>query len=178
MKLKARLNNIARNFITGKNQITLDIEEGNVTEIQALNDVILSVEIKRYRNSRSLNANALLWSCLQKIAEALGGDKWEWYLRALRKYGQFTMIEMDKDAVAKFKEMYRECEVVGERNGMCDVLCYYGSSTYDTKEFSVLLDGVIDDMRQAGIETPTDQDLVRALEAWENEQKAKKRFHK
>ena len=178
MKLKARLNNIARNFLTGKNQITLEIEDGNITEIQAFNDALLSLEIKRYRQSRSLNANALLWSCLQKIADALGGDKWEWYLRALRKYGQFTMIEMDKDAVAKFKEMYRECEVVGERGDKYDVLCYYGSSTYNTREFSILLDGVIDDMRQAGIETPTDQDLVRALEAWENEQKAKKRFHK
>lgn len=114
-----------------------------------------------------------MWACINDITNVFGGDKWNVYLQLLRKYGQYTFIEMPEAALPKFKKMYRECDVVGSRytdsGDMLQVLCYYGSSTYDTKEFSVLLDGVIDDMKAAGLDTPTSEDIKAALEAWEAE---------
>ena len=69
------------------------------------------------------------------------------------------------------KKQRRECEVIGEVdiNGQkaVQMLCYFGSSTYDTKEFSRLLDGVISEMQEMGLETPTSEDMRRALEQWE-----------
>ena len=69
------------------------------------------------------------------------------------------------------KRQWRECEEVGlvkvgEQTAV-QMLCYYGSSTYDTKQFSRLLDGVISEMEEIGIETPTSEQMRRSLEQWE-----------
>lgn len=171
MKIKAKIKGVARDFTNGRHQITLDMLQGNINEINDLLDRDLSVEIKRYHSRRSNNANGLLWECLGRIADTLGGDKWDYYIQALNKYGQYTMVEMPADAVDRFKQIYRECEIVGDHNGQKQVLCYYGSSTYTTKEFARLLDGVIDDMKAAGIEVPTSEEMQAALKAWENGKK-------
>lgn len=174
MQIKAKITDISRK-LGGPWVVGLEIIEGNIGEVEKYKDHDLAVTLKQWRNKRSLNANALLWACINDICNTLGGDKWDVYLELLRKYGQYTFIEMPAEAFPKFKKMYRECDVVGSRytdgGDILQVLCYYGSSNYDTKEFSVLLDGVIDDMRQAGIETPTDADLKAALDAWEAEQR-------
>ena len=47
------------------------------------------------------------------------------------------------------------------------LLCYYGSSTYDTKQFSVLLDGIIYEMKEIGIPTPTSEEMRRSIDEWE-----------
>ena len=182
MKLRGRIKNIAKDLITGQCDVTVTLTEGAAGDVAALADKDLSIEMKQWRNGRSLDANALLWACIGDMVKALGGDKWEYYIRALREHGQYTLIQIKPDALEKFKKMYRECEVIGSRiidgNEMLQVLCYYGSSTYDTKEFSVLLDGVLQDMRQAGIPVPANEEVQRALEVWENGKKAMERIHK
>ena len=47
------------------------------------------------------------------------------------------------------------------------MLCYFGSSTLDSKEFSVLLDGVISEMKEMGLEIPMQSDLKRVIEEYE-----------
>ena len=73
--------------------------------------------------------------------------------------------------VDAMKKQWRETEVIGEIdiNGTKGVqmLCYFGSSTYNTKEFSVLLDGLMNNMRDLGLDIPPTGDLKRALEQWE-----------
>lgn len=181
MKLRGKIKGISQDIMSGQCDVTITLTEGAAHEVATLSDKDLSIEIKPWRKSRSLDANALLWACLGDISNAIGGDKWDHYISALRKYGKYTMIQLRSDALEQFKKVYRECEVVGSRyidgDEILEVLCYYGSSTYDSKEFSVLLDGVIDDMRQAGIPTPTNQEMQRALEIWENEQAIKKRVY-
>lgn len=182
MKIRGTLKNISKDLISGHYDVTITMTEGSASDVATYLEKDLSVEIKQWRNKRSLDANALLWACIGDIVKALGGDKWQYYIKALREHGQYTMIQIHPDAFEKFKKMYRECEIIGTRfidgKEMLQVLCYYGSSTYDTKEFSMLLDGVIQDMKNAGIPTPTSQEMKRALEAWENEQKIKERIHK
>ena len=53
--------------------------------------------------------------------------------------------------------------------GSQTLLCYYGSSTYDTKEFSVLLDGIIEDMKDLGLQPPMPREVRAALEEWERQ---------
>ena len=75
--------------------------------------------------------------------------------------------------VEAVKQQWRESEVVGEIeiNGKkaVQMLCYFGSSLYDTKEFSVLLEGVIEEMRQMGLETPTSKEMRMAIERLEKQ---------
>ena len=125
-------------------------------------------DIVPHKEKRSVNANALLWKMLGEIATALRTDKWSVYLTMLKRYGTYTYICVKPKAVEAVKKQWRECEVIGDItiNGdpAVQMLCYYGSSTMNTKEFSVLLDGVISEMKEMGLETPADRDLQRAIE--------------
>lgn len=134
-------------------------------------DKPLNIEIKQFREGRSKDANALLWACLGEIASALRTDKWEIYLMMLRRYGQYTYICVPPGAVEMIKKQWREVEEIGDIkvNGRdaVQLLCYYGSSTYDTQQFSVLLDGVISEMKEMGLKAPTSEEMRRTLDEWE-----------
>lgn len=136
-------------------------------------DKDLNLEIKQHRNHRSKDANALLWECIGRLAMALRADKWDIYLLMLKRYGQYTYIVVPPNAVEMVARQWRECEVIGGiningRDGV-QMLCYYGSSTYDTKQFSVLLDGVISEMKEIGLTAPTSEDMRRSIEEWEKQ---------
>lgn len=128
-------------------------------------------DLKEHKNKRSLDANGLLWACLQEIAEKLRTDKWSVYLMMLKRYGQHDYVIVKEKAVDAMKAAWREIEEVGKVNvngkkGV-QLLCYYGSSTYNTKEFSVLLDGVISEMKEMGLKPPPDRQTQELLKQWE-----------
>ena len=170
MESKGRLTDVSRDFSTGKFRLTFTVDRNIADEVNDLQGD-LRVKAVRWRDNRSKDANALLWHCIGQIAAELGADKWEVYLKLLRRYGRYTYICVKPDAVDAMKAQWRECEVVGDIDihgqKAVQLLCYFGSSTYDTKEFSVLLDGTISEMREMGLPQPTTGDMKRALEAWE-----------
>lgn len=170
MKFKGKLVGVSRDFITKKLNITFETAEDVLTEIDNIKDLELSIEAKKYRKHRSLDANGLLWSCLGEIAVVLGTDKWSVYLKMLKRYGKYTYILAKPNAVEAMKQQWRESEVIGEIevNGQKSVqmLVYFGSSTYDTKEFSVLLDGVVSEMRELGLQPPPSKEMRLILEKW------------
>jgi len=160
--------------LDGTLKITLSINEKREA-IEQLNsfdkDKLYSIEIKPNTKKRSLDANALLWACIGEISKALAADKWEIYLRMLRRYGKYTYVVVRPNAVEAVKSQWRECEVVGEidmhgEKGI-QILCYFGSSTYDTKEFPQLLDGVISEMNEIGLQPPPPKSVQKGLELWE-----------
>lgn len=130
----------------------------------------LSFEVKRWREKRSLDANAYLWVLLQKMAEVLHSTKDEMYLEMLDKYGQFTFIIVRPDAVERMAQNWRTVRVISEVgvDGQCGVQmqCFYGSSTYDTREMAVLIDGVVSECRELGIETLPPDELAAMKDAW------------
>jgi hypothetical protein len=170
---------VYQDYETGKYQVVLSINESMSVINELINHLTnktkIRVSIKKWREKRSLDANGLLWHCLGQIAESLHTDKWEVYLLMLKRYGKYTYICVKPHMVEQMKKQWRECEVVGEVdiNGQkaVQMLCYFGSSTYDTKEFSVLLDGVISEMKEMGLDVPLSKDMQRALEQWEKMQK-------
>ena len=128
-------------------------------------------DITEHKEKRSRDANALLWACLGELAGALRSDKWTVYLQMLKRYGQYTYICVKPKAVEAIKKQWRECEEIGhitiDGQDSVQMLCYFGSSTYNGKEFSILLDGVISEMKEMGLETPADRELKRAIEQME-----------
>lgn len=177
MECTGRIQNIAKDWNSGRFLITFEVNEKTVAgEIESLNSCDkLSIIAKPWKKKRSLDANALLWLCLGRIAESMKppADKWDVYLLMLKRYGKYTYICVKENVVEAVKAQWRECEVIGdiEINGQkaVQMLCYFGSSTLDSKEFSVLLDGVISEMEQMGLQTPTSEDMRRALESWEKQ---------
>lgn len=127
-------------------------------------------DLKEHKGKRSLDANGMLWACLQEIAAAINSDKWSVYLQMLKRYGKYDYVIVKKKAVDAMKKQWRELEEVGEIDihgeTAVQLLCYYGSSTYDTKEFSRLLTGVIDEMREMGLTPPPDRQTKELLSQW------------
>jgi hypothetical protein len=164
------LKGAARDLVSGNWIISFETQTlpilGDLTGGNALD-----ITAKRHRAKRSKNANALLWECIGRMAKALCADKWDIYLQMLKRYGEFTYVCVKPGAVEMLKKQWRECEEIGPImvNGTAAVqlLCYYGSSTYNTKQFSTLLDGVISEMREMGLDVPGDEHLKAALEQWE-----------
>lgn len=174
MEVTGKLISVNRDWQSNKLNITFQINEQPTNDINYISTCEkLNITAKKYRQKRSLDANALLWVCLSKIAESLRADKWSIYLQMLKRYGKFTYICVKPAVVDAVKAQWRECEEIGEVdiNGQkaVQMLCYFGSSTYNTKEFSVLLDGVISEMKEMGLETPTSEEMRRSLEQWEKQ---------
>lgn len=170
METKAKLHDISYSP-DGKQRMTFTLQSR--VDASQLQDKDLRLKAVRWTEKRSLNANGLLWSCLDKIATALNTDKWQVYLLMLKRYGKFTYLIVPKGAAERTKEMWRESEEVGDIvvNGRIatQMLCYFGSSTYDTSEFTKLLNGVISEMEEMGIPTPNQEEADRALKEWEKQ---------
>lgn len=144
-------------------------------EVYELSQVVakgkqLSVEIKQHRNSRSLDANALLWKLCSEIADKIKSTKDEVYLTMLERYGVFTHIIVKPEAVKRVKQEWRTVRVLGEVtvNGKTGVqiMCYYGSHLYDTKEFSVLLDGVVNEAKELDIPVLSKSEIELIKSEW------------
>ena len=72
MKLTGKIISANIGWLTGKGQLTLEINE--LSEFKQLYDELnqkdkLSIEIKEYRKRRSLDANAYFWVLCDKLSE-------------------------------------------------------------------------------------------------------------
>lgn len=173
--MKITANNIRLIYTEhGKAEIILSTDQSRI-DISPLKEVVakgkaLAVEIKQYRQKRSLDANAYLWVLLQKIAEAVNSSKDEVYLQMLERYGVFTHIVVKPHMVDKVRQEWRTVRELGEvtvngKTGM-QLQCFFGSSTYNTKEMSVLIDGVVSECKELGIETMTPDELAGLKNEW------------
>lgn len=174
MTFTGRLISLEKDYNTNRWQIVLTVNEK--AALEPLNELIkaekVTAEIKRYRNQRSLDANKLLWRCITDIAYTLNLDKWEVYLNELKAHGKSFPVSIVKEGLDALKATWREVEVVGEwvdENGIERVtaLCYVGSHLYNTKEFAQLLNDVMQDMKELGLQPPTSEEMRRSLELWE-----------
>ena len=126
-------------------------------------------DIKEHRQKRSLSANAYLWVLIGKIADVLRADKDEIYLEMLKRYGQREMVSVraDVDVSGYFK--YFEERGTSTLNGkeFKHYFVFRGSSDYDSREMSVLIDGVISEAKDLEIETLPPAEVARLKGLWE-----------
>lgn len=174
METRGRLKSASKDILSGKTLLTLEVDSHvDLKEMEG----DLRITTKKWREKRSKDANALFWACVGEIAQVLHEDKWEVYLALLKSYGRFTYILVPEQAVDRIKEMWREVEEVGEVdvNGRKSkqLLCYYGSSTYDTKDMSRLIEGTMHEMDTLEIPRPDGGEIRRALAEWERIQSSR-----
>lgn len=128
----------------------------------------LQCEIKAIRGKRSLDANGYYWSLLNKFRIVLGLSAAEAHNMMLDRYGeiypdQFALLPEDVDylksevhlrpipqkTVAKGGKIFKGYWIVKP------------SHLYDTKEFSTLIDGLVSECKELGIETLPKEELER-----------------
>lgn len=178
MKFTGKVTGINQSWETGASTVTITVNEPaalNTLEKLRDRDKLLIAEVDEYRNRRGRDANACLWWCISRISKALAADSWKVYLQMLKRYGVFETVTCTVDALENLQTKWRESDIVGSRvinNRLyVDVNLYFGSSTYNTKEFSDLLNGVISEMQEMGLETPLPEEIRDALERWEHGKK-------
>ena len=135
---------------------------------------VYEASIKEHRKKRSLDANAYCFVLISKIAEKTGVSIETIYRRAVREIGGNNTVVCVKDEAVdalcagwKSKGLGWQTETHPSRiNGCTNVVLYYGSSSYDTKTMSRLIDNVVQDAKSLGIETMTPCELAALIERW------------
>ncbi len=126
-------------------------------------------EIKEYKEKRSLNANNYYWQLVNELANVLKLDKEELHFILLQKYGQSEMIsvlaEIDMSNYLKYYTEAGESVLNGKTFKHYKV--YKGSSEMDSKEMSILINGLVDECHTQGIETRTPEEINSLLESWD-----------
>nr|DAS43656.1 MAG TPA: NinB protein [Caudoviricetes sp.] len=175
MKTQGRLTGIQVPFRSEKAVISFEVT-ADPADVERYKDKELDITIVRHSKKRGLAANAMLWACLGEIAAAARTDNWSAYLYMLERYGKYSTVLIKAEALPDLRRVWRETRVVGEReDGMVEVLCFYGSSTYTTEEFSRLLDGVVSDMKELGLTPPPSREMQAALEELERQEHAQRK---
>lgn len=132
-------------------------------------------EITRKKKKRSLDANGYFWTLCDKIAEAVGRNKTDIYKDAIREIGgnSDTVCVLEK-ASEKLIEGWEHnglgwlAETFPSKiSGCVNVTLYYGSSVYDTKQMSRLIDNIVQDAKALGIETLPAHELEMMMNAWQ-----------
>ena len=160
MKATGKIIEASRDFKTGKPRFTIQM---NVEPSDELDDLInadlVTVEIKKYKQKRSLDANAYAWVLIDKLAEVLNKSKTEVYREAIKDIGGVSDTSCMRAAAAeKFAQIWRQrgigwqCDIKDSKIPGCkNVTYYYGSSTYDTAQMSRLIDLLTQECKDQGI---------------------------
>lgn len=146
----------------------------------------LAIKADKRRRKRSLDANDYLWVLCTKIAEKLQDGrtmvtKEEVYRKHIAAAGKFTALAVQEVALESFLKAWSRngigyfAQVVDSTlDGCKKVFAYHGSSEYDTKQMSRLIDSVIEDARALDIETMPPKELESLMNEWgrKNERKS------
>ena len=124
-----------------------------------------SCEIKEYREKRSLDANKYAWALLSKLADELNTTKEELYLQK---------VTLTQDEAKTFRVAWEMLgtgwpteQVDFDKDGdRVVVRSYYGSSTYNTKQMSRLIDSIVEDAKEIGVETLPPDKIQAMKEEW------------
>lgn len=162
-------------ILTLKNKPNMD--EIDTFKAHTNNKGTLDAVIKKHRKKRSLDANAYMWVLLQKIAEKINSTKEEVYLNIIRQVGQFEMLPVADDKVEYWINAWnsRGLGWHSERlrgskfDGYTTTINYYGSSVYNTEEMSIVINSVVDEAKELGIETMTPDEINLLLKKMEGE---------
>lgn len=178
MRFAGRIKDIGRT-LDGKLTVTLEsqgMDAGEAAELQKLDR--LDVEIKKHRKKRSLDANAYYWALVGKIGKATGSSNNRIHNMLLDRYGELERMPDGslapfciRDDVDYLEFPYPHLKPTQKTLSKGDRLYrwYYqikGSSGYDTKEMSRLIDGAVSECRELGIETLPPEELGRMMAAY------------
>lgn len=127
------------------------------------------LEIRRQKKNRSRDANAYAWVLIDKLAEKLSLTKEEVYKNVIREIGGVseTVYVRTKAApemirIWKSRGIGWQVEIMPSQiDGFLNLILYYGSSVYTTRQMTSLIDQLIAECKEQGIETMTPDEMSR-----------------
>ena len=129
----------------------------------------LNEEIEVKRKKRSNKANSYYWKMLQTLCYEMNLDVITEYKKRVKELGIFKQWEIDTENVPTFVHLWEDrgiawfTEKVEEIGNKTIINAYYGSSSYNSKQMSKLIDNLIQDCRSVGIQTLEDIELEELI---------------
>jgi hypothetical protein len=134
-------------------------------------------EVKEYHQKRSLDANSYCWVLCDKIAKKLNDEnsnltKDDVYKDAIKQIGVFEPMIISEKAFDKFKNIWSKqglgyiVQEVTRKDKCVKVNAYYGSSSYDSKEMSYLIDLLVNMAKDLNIEVRPQNEIDNLLNSW------------
>lgn len=182
MKFLAKIKDIGRT-LSGSITITLESPHMDTAEALELSNLdMLDVDMKKHRGKRSRDANAYYWKLVSEAADMLHVSKPYMHNQLLRRYGQIAIIDgqavyaviPDTDEAqravdeAQTYHLKPTSQVKPGKGGIMyrTYMMLKGSSEYDTKEMSHLIDGLVSECKEMGIETIPPEELESMMAAY------------
>lgn len=171
--MKARIADFSMTF-AGKQRLTFELDGDFRQQLDELKDSDVELTVKRFRQKRSLDANAYAWVIIDKIAQRMRMTKVDVYRDHIRHIGGVSETVCVQDrAVDKLCEAWSKNGIGWQTEtfpskipGCTNVTLYYGSSTYDTAQMSALIDALVQSCKALGIETMPEEQLQSLMEAY------------
>ncbi len=178
MQTTGIITNLDIDYETRKPKISLILDTNNLDIVEQLkNENKLNIEMKKWYKKRSLDANAYCWVLCNDIANELSKNgittKEEVYKDAILQIGSFEPFIIQEKTFDKFKRIWEKqglgflVQEVSRQNKCIKVNCYYGSSTYDSKEMSLLIEILIQLAKSLNLETKSQNEIDSLLESWD-----------
>lgn len=158
-----------------KQRLTIELDGDFRTLYDALHECDVDITIKKYRKKRSNNANAYVWELLGRLAEKMDMPAVEVYRNAIRTVGIYKDFGgLDESSANTLTAAWGKLGLgwlsepldYDEHGETRTIRCYYGSSSYNTKQMSRLIDYIVADCKELGIETKTPDEIERMKALW------------
>lgn len=135
--------------------------------------------IREYKplKKRSLTANNYAWCLIDKLAMKLHEKKNDIYKTYIRDIGgNSNLLCIQERAVDDFEKVWNSNGIgwfvekePSKLKGCINVRAYYGSSRFDTIQMTRLIELIVRDCKENGIETMTPAELIALCMDWEEE---------
>lgn len=169
---------VVRQYRAGS-RISFAIPDDQLTAAKLLADELregaISLECKKWRNRRSLDANAYMWTLVDKIAQKTRQKPVDVYRHAIKEIpGNSTLVCVQDKAKDVLQQQWQAKglgwqteELPSKIEGCTNILLYFGSSVYNTTQMSLLIDSIVEEAKELGIETLTPYELEGMVSAWQ-----------
>lgn len=170
----------------GKTEVSFVVDRLSTKDKNAIRTALekagelLLIKVSKCRKKRSLNANAYFWTLVGELAEKLNRTKEEIYWEYIKDIGIYRSVEISENAVETMIYMWQSHGLgwiaekldEGQHEGFVLINFYYGSSSYNTKQMARLIDAVVEDCKEQGIETMSPVELAELKGMWKSERKS------
>lgn len=134
-------------------------------------DKKLSIEVKQYREPRSLTANNYFWKLCDLLAQKMGSTQDEVHDLMLYRYGVRTDLAFKKNILPAMEKTFDIVLILEDYGEDVEARCFVGSRFYNTEEMARLIDGTVSDAKEQGIQLLNPEEIERLVAEWEGVKK-------
>ena len=142
---------------------------------EAIEGKLNRVEVVEHKTKRTLDANAYYWTLVGQLAAKTNIPKTSIYRHMIKEIGDNCVtVPIMNSALDRFRDNWESnglgwvTDSLGDSKiaNYTNIVAYYGSSTYDVKQMSRLIELAVQECEQLGIPTMTKKELEKICDEW------------